>query len=216
MKSSMNYFVALAAAVSLSHCKSTNSAGGSSSVESAITTTADITDGCYAVGAGGGVLCLSGMNEEGIGGSGAMAAFGQLTTATAWCGVATSISNNGKQLVMSFDPKLGMKSIIFSGGKVTLALSSGTNKTDQYYFSKNTDSKPMFSSQKCVAAKNAPAANAGTCRDYIASCPNGRSPVACTDSFQCADETIGNPFPSCVAKSQLSGCGTITPCVKCP
>ena len=227
--------VSLCAAVFfLSHCKSGNSTGSESSSEKAITggIGPSIKDGCYALavpGSSSGVVCFGGLSEEGIGGAGVQVAYGTQTSNTEWCAKSTSAGFKDQQFVVSFSPATQMISMSFKGtsDKGTIIIKEtdpAGGGTMSYYYMASLKASDMLSSKVCkdssVSSGGGASAGSNTCKTYIESCPGGRKPVSCSDSFYCIDEVPGANYPRCVPKTKLidrgQTCGTSSNCMKCP
>jgi len=119
------------------------------------------------------VICVSGSNEEGIGGRGArVVLIGPNSTEIAWCGVTTSLSTVGSFAIdknnfeFHFSPESGMLTIAFSGTASEDGRESGTvqfnevnsNVTLQYIrlspeLVKRVNPEKAFASQKCKDAQ---------------------------------------------------------------
>ncbi|MCX6123732.1 MAG: hypothetical protein NTV34_03125 [Proteobacteria bacterium] len=235
-----------------SNCKTDDSGGSGNSSEKAVTGGAgqSIKDGCYALsvpGSSSGVICVGGLSDEGIGGSGVRVAYGTQTSSTEWCGKSTSAGFKEQQFVVSFNPATQMISMSFKGTpdrgtviiKETDPRGGGTMSYNYMAYLKAND---MLSSKVCKDAGvssgggtsggsssvgtnggssgDEPSGGLSTCKNYIGSCPGGRKPVTCPDSFYCIEEGFGDEYPHCVPKNKLVDghrtCSAAAPCKKCP
>ncbi len=150
--------IALAlACLSLTHCKTAENASSAD-----VKTTSPfflLQDGCYALsvpGSSSGIICLDGLNEEGINGSGVRVAYGVSVSDTDWCAETTSSGFINGKFMLSFNPSTGMISMSFNGssksGSIEVQEKGEPVNKMSYNFVQSVDGTQMFKSKACKAA----------------------------------------------------------------
>lgn len=142
----------------LSNCRTT---GGSNGADLASTPGGflQLNDGCYALsvpGASSGVICVEGLEEEGIGGASARVAYGIQTSNTQWCAKTTFAGFKSGKYVLGFDPSTGMISMSFSGtpksGSIEIQEKNEHPNTMSYNYIASLKSSDMMKSRVCKDA----------------------------------------------------------------
>ncbi len=173
----------LLALIGVASCKTTNSESTSSLRETQNTAFVSVDDGCHALANPGiiyGVMCLSGLNEEGIGGSGAKAAFvSQAGQEIKWCGISTKIENAEGTLVIDFTD--GTK-LTFSGSKNDQNVKMGQTTMGMFAAPNNfeRDLNGWQESEMCQNASQRPStgSTSGTANKAF---PKGETTWACNN-----------------------------------
>lgn len=152
----LRFVLIAASSVSLSHCKSTESSN--SADVKGTNAFFMLENGCFALtvpGSSAGVVCVDGIGEEGIGGSGAHVAYGSQTSSTAWCAKTTSSGFKDGKFFLAFAPSTGILSMKFAGtsksGKIDIQEAKESN-TMSYTYLAYLKSSDMMSSPVCKAA----------------------------------------------------------------
>ncbi len=117
-----------------------------------------VSDGCYSLitveGQQAGVLCIQGSTEEGIGGAGAMVAYGYTTQNAEWCRKTTSIKFLNGHTIYNFPKPPGVSGMDFKPkddqkGSMNTEVFGGGIRTFGYKKVNGLVGTPMFNSQKC-------------------------------------------------------------------